>query len=262
MNRPFRAATPVGLQHQAGMEATYDESTLCRLAGIGVREGWRCRQIGEAGGAVTRWLTNQVGPHGEVVVTKIGPLSPAHADQHEDVSRWRHDTLTGPASQGRFDLIHVRFALAAHPSRVAIIRHLVAGLAPGGWLVIEELAPGDQVVMAATLEMSRLFHRVRDRVLDALSAGGHDLGFAREAPHHLRKAGLAEVSCLTTSAVWRGGEIGTKVLAATGAELAEDLLTRGLLAADLQSFLELLDDPGLVLSAWPLISTAGRRPGR
>jgi len=44
------------------LERVADPITLRRLQSLGVREGWRCLEIGAGHGSVARWLAMQVGP--------------------------------------------------------------------------------------------------------------------------------------------------------------------------------------------------------
>src|SRR6516162_3243346 len=48
------------------LEHVFDDVTRDSLAHLGVREGWRCCEIGAGGGSVTRWLAQVVGPIGRV----------------------------------------------------------------------------------------------------------------------------------------------------------------------------------------------------
>src|SRR6516165_1192119 len=55
------------------LERVADPITLRRLQSLGVREGWRCLEIGAGHGSVARWLAKQVGPQGQVVATDLNP---------------------------------------------------------------------------------------------------------------------------------------------------------------------------------------------
>ena len=57
----------------AGLEVTFDPSTIRYLTGVGVAEGWACWEIGAGGGSIARWLAEQVGPTGSVLATDIDP---------------------------------------------------------------------------------------------------------------------------------------------------------------------------------------------
>ena len=46
------------------LEALCDPWTFRHLDGIGVRQGWRCLEVGAGAGSVVRWLSERVGPHG------------------------------------------------------------------------------------------------------------------------------------------------------------------------------------------------------
>src|SRR6201996_1921304 len=73
------ATAETGLRF-AGLEATFDPSTIGYLTGVGVTAGWACWEIGAGGGSIARWLAERVGPTGSVLATDIDPrvIPPSH----------------------------------------------------------------------------------------------------------------------------------------------------------------------------------------
>lgn len=53
----------------AGLETTFDPSTIRYLTSVGVADGWACWEIGAGGGSIARWLADRVGPAGSVLAT-------------------------------------------------------------------------------------------------------------------------------------------------------------------------------------------------
>ncbi|HEV7862213.1 MAG TPA: SAM-dependent methyltransferase, partial [Acidimicrobiia bacterium] len=48
------------------LESLLDQSTISRLASLGVDAGWRCLELGAGAGSIARWLCNAVGATGMV----------------------------------------------------------------------------------------------------------------------------------------------------------------------------------------------------
>ena len=51
----------------------------------------------------------------------------------------QHDIVAEPLAAGRFDLVHARLLLEHLPERDAVLAGFVHALAPGGWVVVEDL---------------------------------------------------------------------------------------------------------------------------
>ena len=90
-------------------EHTLDPLTLDHLGRIGVREGWRCLEVGAGAGSVVRWLSDRVGAAGKVfaidIDTKlIDHLSGPTVEVHQE------DLMSADLSGG-FDLVHCRLVL-------------------------------------------------------------------------------------------------------------------------------------------------------
>ena len=119
------------------LEQRLDPLTQRRIRRLGVGKGARCLEIGGGRGSITRWLSGVVGPAGRVIVTdlQLGFLSQIDAPNVEVV---RHDIRTGTFPAASFDLIHTRAVLMHISPSLDLLRRIVAWLAPGGWLLLEE----------------------------------------------------------------------------------------------------------------------------
>jgi SAM-dependent methyltransferase len=96
---------------------------------IGVREGWRCLDVGAGGGSATRLLAERVGDTGSVLAVDLdtrllAPLASARVEVR------RHDLLADPLPDGAFDLVHARNLLMHLPARVDALRRLLAAVRP------------------------------------------------------------------------------------------------------------------------------------
>jgi trans-aconitate methyltransferase len=114
-----------------------DPLTKRRVGLLGLAWGARCLEIGGGRGSVARWLCEYVGPEGHVTATDLdtGFLAELSLPNLEVL---RHDVRTDEFPPGLFDLVHARAVLMHIPNRMATLRRMVAWLAPGGWLLVEE----------------------------------------------------------------------------------------------------------------------------
>jgi len=60
----------------AGIKSLYDSYSTQRLAGLGVRDGWHCPEVGFGAGGVALWLAEHVGSTGRWHITLTRPSTP------------------------------------------------------------------------------------------------------------------------------------------------------------------------------------------
>lgn len=113
-----------------------DPWSFATLERAGLREGWRCLEVGAGAGSVTAFLAERVGPSGVVVATDIDIRF--HAPPGPNVTLVQHDIVNEALSEGDFDLVHARAVLQHIPEREAVLDTLIGALRPGGVLVVEE----------------------------------------------------------------------------------------------------------------------------
>lgn len=184
------------------LELAFDEATFRHLAARGVGEGWRCLEVGAGKGSVARWLCDRVGEKGRVVATDLTTKLIEQIDAPNLEVR-RHDIVADPLEEGAYDLVHSRLVLEHIPGREAALGRMAAALAPGGWLVVEDLelswngagfGPGARLI-PSVLTAARTLLRRR----------GHDARFARRVPVLFHRLGLGEIGAEGRSVVLVGG---------------------------------------------------------
>ncbi|ATY11855.1 class I SAM-dependent methyltransferase [Amycolatopsis sp. AA4] len=255
---PFDNASAPASDRMAALEASYDATTVQHLSDLGVGAGWSCWEIGAGGGSIARWLAQQVSPAGHVLATDLDLR--LLADLPAPVSAVRHDVRTEPLPDRKFDLIHARLVLIHFPERDDLAAKLAEALAPGGWLVLEEIEPRGQTVLAAPDEASAaVFGSVQGRILDLLERAGSDAAWAGRLPEVLAGAGLRDVGSARTTTRWPGGGPEIRLLAANSVELADQLAADGVPPEELEQFRRVLADPRFAVSSYPLVSAWGRR---
>lgn len=255
---PFDNAVDAARTRMAALEATYDAVTTPLLDRLGVAEGARCWEVGAGGGSIARWLGERVGPNGQVLATDIDTRL---LELSAPVEVRRHDVLTDPLPEGGFDLIHCRLVLIHHPARDAAVARLVEALNPGGVLLIEDILPREQRVLSAASHQQEAFWSVQTQVLEVLAKlGCDDLDWAAGLARGFVHCGLEEVGSSRDTPFWVGGGEGSRLLLANAWELREKLRGAGVGPGELAQFTRLLRDPGFSVTAYPLVSTWGRKP--
>jgi hypothetical protein len=170
------------------------------------------------------------------------------------------DVVTASIPEGPWDLIHERLVLQHIPARLDVLDRLVARLAPGGWLVVEDFDTGE----VRTTDRGGPDHELIVRMATAFNRllaerdGAND--FAADAWRHLRQRGLVETGASGHVVFDSGGTGFTQVMAANARQVRDGLLGLGIAPDDFARFLELLTDPDAIIGTSVLITAWGRRP--
>lgn len=177
----------------AALEATFDPWSQRAVRTTGPKRGWRCLEVGGGGGSMAEWLCELVGPEGEVVATDVETKF-LRAIKAENLKVREHDISRDPLEDGGFDLIHIRAVLAHLPERDEILRHLIAALKPGGWLVpVVADFSSVRAVQCTEEEDGQFFDRAFATVTEAARAIGFDPYYGRRIGAALRENGLEAV---------------------------------------------------------------------
>ncbi|WP_370937874.1 class I SAM-dependent methyltransferase [Amycolatopsis sp. cg13] len=251
---PFDNAAAPASDRMSALEASYDATTVQHLGNLGVGAGWSCWEIGAGGGSIARWLAERAE---YVLATDLDTR--LLADLPANATAVRHDVREEPLPERKFDLIHARLVLIQFPERDELVAKLTDALLPGGWLVLEEIEPRGQTVLATPDdESAAVFGSVQGRILDLLERAGSDVEWAGRLPEVLTGAGLREVGSARATTRWPGGGPEIRLLAANSVELAEKLAADGVSAEEVEQFRRVLADPRFTVSSYPLVSVWGR----
>jgi SAM-dependent methyltransferase len=242
------------------LERCGDPLTLEHLRRTGVGDGWECLEVGAGRGSIARWLADRVGERGRVLAVDLDTtLLEEHRRPNLEVRRL--DVLTDPLPAAAFDLVHARHVIGHLPDRASALRRLAAALRPGGWMLVEDFDfrwaelgdwPCDPV------DAGPVLGRVWGATLEVMRTGSYDGGWSWRAPAGLRAAGLAEVAGEARAPIGDGAF--TQMIHLSVLRFRDDVIARGMAAADVDRCLEVLGDPGSCLTAAPLVSVWGRRP--
>ena len=121
----------------SGLEQTFDEVSIANLERLDVPVGARCLEVGAGSGSIARWFAGRVGPTGRVLATDLDTRW-FHHDGSPQLEVRELDLVGDPIPDGPWDVIHERLVLQHIPDRLAVLDRLVAALAPGGWILVED----------------------------------------------------------------------------------------------------------------------------
>lgn len=237
----------------------FDASTFRHLTGLGIGRGWHCWEVGAGRPDVPRWMAEQVGPSGSVLVTDIDVTHLADAGPHIVVRR--HDVGTEPPPEVQFDVVHARLVLTHVPNRGPALEAMTAALRPGGWLVIEDADPSLQPLTCLDEygPEQMLANRLRAGFRDLLAGRGADLAFGRTLPRLLRETGLVEVAADAFFPVASPAAAALEL--ATVEQVRDELVAAGLATStEIDRHLRAVRSGGLDLATSPMVSAWGRKP--
>ena len=151
----------------------YRRPLVTALDRLGLREGWRCADVGAGGGDVTVALARIVGRDGRVYAVDSDPArrdevatAAAEAAQAQVVAITQAgEELTLPEP---VDLAYCRFLLLHVHDPVLVLRRMGAAVRPGGWVVAQEPVTSAGRVDGVALSMPDARHPDVGAVLPAL----------------------------------------------------------------------------------------------
>jgi SAM-dependent methyltransferase len=245
------------------LENECDPHTQRCLDVIGVGAGWRCLEVGAGAGALVRWLSDRVGPTGQVVAADIEPKY--LGDFHQpNVEVRRCDITVDDVEPASYDLVHSRFLLMHLDDPADALRRMAAALRHGGWLVAEE--PDNDVAgsVDASHPLSPLFDTCyRKRVEFASAATITNFRFGKVLHLFLEAAGLVEIGNEGVARVFHGGDAFSRMWIKTWQRIDDAVIANGILTDwEVAETRPAYDDPTFTYRAQLTQAVWGRRPPR
>jgi hypothetical protein len=247
---------PTEQQRLRLLEHMLDPGTIDILEQRGIEPSWRCLELGAGSGSIARWLASRC-PHGQVIATDIGTTFLASVSA-PNLQVLRHDVVTEDFPVGSFDLIHARWLLVNVPEREEVLVKAVTWLAPGGWLVTE-----DMDLFPVNSSPRPALRRFID-AFEQLLADSHGADFRwarRRMPAALAEAGLVDIGMSVSVKHVGDGGPDDAFYRMSMAQHHPDLVGRGLLSEEeYTAGIAPLDDPAVVDVPLANIAAWGRRP--
>lgn len=238
----------------------FNPSTFRHISNLGIRQGWRCWEVGAGSPSVPRWLAERVGSSGRVLATDINvSWTQEAADSVIEVRR--HDVARDEPPMEIFDLVHARLVLVHVVDRNKALRSMIEVLRPGGWLLLEDADPALQPLICPDEygPEQQLANKLRSGFRRMLAEHGADLSYGRKLPRLLREAGLINVEAdaffpITSPAC-------NLLETATINQIREGLITRGYATVEeINRHLINIAAGHLDLGTSPMVSAWGHRP--
>jgi len=256
----FDTGSALGRRHMDLLAQIFDRWTFGALDAAGVSPGMRCLDVGAGGGSVARWLTDRVGPTGQVVAVD---LDTTHLTGHDGIVVHRHDIGDGLPGElaGPYDLIHARLTLMHLPRKDEVFAELAAALAPGGRIVVGDLTGRPlSVISAPEARDIVVWDRVQHLSHDVVSpAAGIDFGWASRIDAAMTDHGLVDVQGIEVSQTVAGGSPGALLHAVLNAQAYEHILAAGAAPWELERYQELTRDPAFRSWFYQFVCVWGRR---
>ena len=242
------------------LEALSDPYTFRYLDGIGVRQGWRCLEVGAGAGSVVRWLSERVGPTGKVVAADLDPrfLGDISAG---NVEVRRCDITQDDIEPASYDLVHCRALLMHMDDPADVLRRMATALRPGGWLVAEDGDFGTGESLDPAHPLAEAVHSCFRARIEFLSATNvMDLRYGRVLPVHMESLGLIELGNEAVTRVNHGGSAPSRYVVQSGQLIDDAIIANGVLAeSEVVDARRALEDPAFIYRGALMQSVWGRR---
>lgn len=149
----------------------YRRPLMTALDRLGLREGWRCVDVGAGGGDVSVALAEIVGHDGRVYAVDSDP----HARDAVAEAAAAHSQIVAITQAGEdlllpeaVDLAFCRFVLMHVVDPTVVLERMGSAVRPGGWVVAQEPITSAGRVGAAPLSMPEARHPDIGALLPAL----------------------------------------------------------------------------------------------
>ena len=185
--------------HRLAVQArALEPGTAAFLAGLGLRAGWRCLDVGCGHGQVSVLLAGRVRPGGQVVGIDADRASLAVARQNAALVDARVTFLNAdsswlPVARGGFDLAYSRLLLGHLAEPVETLRAMAAAVRPGGAVAVEDIYFGYPARDVAA-EVSPGFAAFLELISMTIRVRGGDPMIGPRLPALLAAAGLVDVT--------------------------------------------------------------------
>ncbi|HVB04984.1 MAG TPA: class I SAM-dependent methyltransferase [Acidimicrobiales bacterium] len=240
-------------------EEYFDDGSKRVLSSIPFDRQGTSLEVGAGGGSIARWLSEAAEGDGRVIATDIDVTPLAGGAPPDRMEVRIHNIVDDDLEPEPFDLIHARLLLEHLPAREEVLRKLVGALRPGGWLVVEDV---DYAGAVPVSEFGASLHEhVQSVRLAEFAKNGIDHYFGRRLPELMREAGLVEVQHDGRVNLMEGGSPGARWLKLSLMHVRPRLVGPDKVTdAEMDSMLELLDDPRWSAFGPIMIAAFGKRP--
>jgi SAM-dependent methyltransferase len=256
-----------GTRHEAELERlrmleeVFDSGTRTCLLATGLREGWRCLEVGAGAGSIARWLSEAAGPSGHVLAVDLNSrflsgLAGANLEVREA------DVRDARLEPGSFDLAHARFVLIHVLDWVGALAAMVRCLKPGGWLVLEEPDFSSSRSLAGPAELRRAFDNVHRAIEAMFRQRGLDHSFGARLPALLQDRDFEAIAIENDAPIVAGGSPFARMMGLSTDQLRDKYVATGLATGrDIKLYGSFAAERACWATYHATVRASGRKPG-
>ena len=243
------------------LDSVLDPQTIHRLEALGVREGWRCLEVGAGTGSIAVWLANRVGHTGKVVATDINTRFLQELSV-QNLEVRKHDITKDNLEEGHYDLVYCRGLLVHLPEPEKALERMTHALKKGGWIFVSEPDYGLSEAIDSNYPSAAIFNKLMRIGLDvAQKMGIMNPYFGRRVRCLVENLGFLEVGHEALVHVCRGGETWAHMQAMTVQTSAPAMIAAGLFTKEeFEVAMRLYQDSGFYFLGSVGFKAWGRRP--
>ena len=184
----------------------YDPITIKHIETLGIKNGWKCLDVGAGGGSVADWLSDRVGADGKVVATDTNTKFLNYFKNPKFEIR-QHNIINGEIKENYYDMVHCRFLLMHLNEYQKALDKMAAAIRPGGWLLIEEMDYISHTAIERDNE-AIFINEYNSKRMEQLSKSGIlDPYFGRQVRRLVEELGFEAIGNEGNSVIYRGGDI-------------------------------------------------------
>ena len=241
------------------IEQVFDPASRRRLLGVGLQTGWRCLDVGPGAGSIMTWMSEVVGPVGQVLAMDLDPKFLSEAER-PNMTVVRADIRTAQLPPQSFDVVHARYVLIHLPDYEAALTKMYDSLKPGGWLVLEE--PDFSASRGITGDEQEMvsMRKVNQAIEQMYASLKMDYALGLKLPALMQRRGLQHLTVENDAPLCAGGSGLATVMKMSTEQLREKYLATGFVGqSDLERYCRFADDPNTWAIYYATIAVSGRK---
>jgi SAM-dependent methyltransferase len=241
------------------IEQVFDPASRRRLLGTGLQEGWRCLEIGPGAGSIMTWMSELVGPTGQVLAVDLDPKF-LGGTVRPNVTVMQGDVRTAELPERSFDLVHARYVLIHIPDYERALNRMLACLKPGGWLVLEEPDFSASRGITGSAEQLAAVGKVNHAIKVMYDKLGMDYALGQKLEALLLARGLQSVTMGKDGPSSPGGSDMATIMKMSTVQLREKYLATGVVTnEDLDRYCRFAENPESSAVYYATIAATGRK---
>lgn len=243
------------------IEQVFDHASRRRLLDAGLQAGWRCLEVGPGAWSIMTWMSEMVGPTGQVVAVDLDTKFLSDEDR-PNVSVVRADIRMAQLPQESFDVVHARYVLIHLADYEVALTKMLGCLKPGGWLVLEEPDfSASRGIVGEEQELASV-RKVNQAIEQMYATLRMDYALGLKLPRLMQRHGLQDLIVENDAPLCAGGSGMATVMKMSAEQLQEKYLATGVAAQlDLERYCRFADDPNTWAIYYSTIAVSGRKVG-